>query len=371
MNPILYGAHKASLYYCSSDGYMGNIAASNATWGFHFRGQKLIRAMLKDLQKKYNLAAAQQVVFAGESAGGRGVMTNIDNLVQSSDNLLPSTAKVVAWIDSPLYVVLSPPVLPEVSAAGFPGFEVTEKLKYQSFNTTGIIPPDCEKAYATTPWYCQLGEFRMQFVKTPFFLVGSMADAYQLNSDTDQGNPKHYDASAMQFASDFSALTNKTVNTLISYFSSSTDSSTESSDSGEDSLESPHGSSSSKSSEARADSDSERAPADTLPLARPRIMSARQSYTGDDGDAVETTRRRSTSQSSATVVAKPLRQKLSTNRVRVKRKFFTDDRPPFLLEVDENTDTDIAAVVNDWTVPEKLEMSNISVSVLINYITFV
>lgn len=89
MNPILYGANKASLYYCSSDGYMGNLAASNATWGFHFRGQKLIRAMLKDLRKKYDLSSATLIVFAGESAGGRGVMTNIDSLVYSSEQYFP------------------------------------------------------------------------------------------------------------------------------------------------------------------------------------------------------------------------------------------------------------------------------------------
>jgi hypothetical protein len=41
---------------------------------------------------------------------------------------------------------------------------------------------------------------------------------------------------------------------------------------------------------------------------------------------------------------------------------YKDDRPPFVLEVDDETDADISAVLGDWTVPVGFDMVNLSVS---------
>jgi len=81
-NPLLWGAHKASLLYCSSDGYMGNVGATKASFNWHFRGQSTVRAMFQELARRFpSWAHASLVVFAGQSAGARGVMANIDALV--------------------------------------------------------------------------------------------------------------------------------------------------------------------------------------------------------------------------------------------------------------------------------------------------
>ena len=45
---------------------------------------------------------------------------------------------------------------------------------------------------------------------------------------------------------------------------------------------------------------------------------------------------------------------------RVKRVVFKDDRPPFILELDDETDVDISAVLSDWVVPIGFDMVNIS-----------
>jgi hypothetical protein len=50
-NSPLFGANKAALGYCSSDGYMGDAGASSDTWNYHFRGQALIRAMISELKR--------------------------------------------------------------------------------------------------------------------------------------------------------------------------------------------------------------------------------------------------------------------------------------------------------------------------------
>jgi hypothetical protein len=41
---------------------------------------------------------------------------------------------------------------------------------------------------------------------------------------------------------------------------------------------------------------------------------------------------------------------------------YKDDRPPFVLEVDDETDADISAVLADWSVPVGFDMVNLSVN---------
>jgi len=45
---------------------------------------------------------------------------------------------------------------------------------------------------------------------------------------------------------------------------------------------------------------------------------------------------------------------------RLRRTVFKDDRPPFILELDDETDADIAAVLSDWIAPVGFDMVNIS-----------
>lgn len=43
---------------------------------------------------------------------------------------------------------------------------------------------------------------------------------------------------------------------------------------------------------------------------------------------------------------------------RRKKVFYKDDRPPFILEIDEETDADLSAVVDDWAPPIGMDMVN-------------
>lgn len=47
-----------------------------------------------------------------------------------------------------------------------------------------------------------------------------------------------------------------------------------------------------------------------------------------------------------------------------KRMVYKDERPPFMLEVDDETDADIMAVLSDWWLPSKLDIVNVGVRVL-------
>jgi len=64
--------NKIYLMYCSSDAWVGDIGASEATFGFDFRGQRIIAATLAALaQPPFGLGAGDELVFGGCSAGAR------------------------------------------------------------------------------------------------------------------------------------------------------------------------------------------------------------------------------------------------------------------------------------------------------------
>lgn len=64
--------NKVYLAYCSSDGWIGDAAASESTWGYHFRGQRIIRSALHHLVKEGKLTLNSKILFSGGSAGARG-----------------------------------------------------------------------------------------------------------------------------------------------------------------------------------------------------------------------------------------------------------------------------------------------------------
>ena len=142
-----YGAHKAMLGYCSSDGYMGDVGASAATWGWHFRGQRLVFGFVKRLVEAHGLSSSSTIVFSGGSAGARGVMVLIDLLVRDH---FPPGAKVVGFLDSPYYIDVAPynPL--------YPGFAYEEQMKYLHMNTRALVPDDCAARYAGEEWKCQV-----------------------------------------------------------------------------------------------------------------------------------------------------------------------------------------------------------------------
>ncbi len=94
-NPTFHDANFAYGHYCTSDLWSGNSAAprpnSASASGWYFTGRIDLRAMVEVLQARYRLDdsnPATQVLFAGSSAGGVGVIVNADTVA----SLLPNAA---------------------------------------------------------------------------------------------------------------------------------------------------------------------------------------------------------------------------------------------------------------------------------------
>lgn len=173
----LHDANKVYLPYCSSDGHMGMVGSEDKAeklWGLYFRGADIVQSMMKALVKDYGLGdrADDQVVFGGYSAGGRGAMVNIDKIVDIPEALGKHPIKVLGALDSPLYMNIEP------LNSGTTGLKNMMRGAYANFNVKSVVPQDCASRHAGKEWRCIFGQFRLEFIKTPFVLFADQFDSY-------------------------------------------------------------------------------------------------------------------------------------------------------------------------------------------------
>jgi hypothetical protein len=194
-NSPFWGANKVLLGYCSSDGYMGD----NEAWGWQFRGQRIVFSLIDELIASYGLSSNSTIIMSGGSAGARGVMTLLDRLVEER---FPTGSQVVGFLDSPYYLDIAP------YSSDFPGFPFEEQSKYLYFNTSGVIYDDCASRYSSEQeesWKCQFGEYRIPYVKTPYLMVASQYDSYQLSNNLQVKYPKT--SKEIEYCNDFAKKT--------------------------------------------------------------------------------------------------------------------------------------------------------------------
>ena len=110
-------------------------------------------------------------------------MVNLDFLPGLlADMGAASAPRVLGFPDSPYWIDLVP------DRAAFPpdrfiGFAKQTQEIFALANISGRASAECVASFPTEPWKCALGVYRMPFVKTPFMMVASQSDAFQLFED--------------------------------------------------------------------------------------------------------------------------------------------------------------------------------------------
>merc|ERR1712166_711420 len=168
----LQNANKVFVRYCTSDAHMGN--AEN--WDRQFRGAEVVQAVLTDLVANKGLGSSKAfMLFGGGSAGSRGAMVHLD-YVPSMLGTAASQVEVVGFMDSPLYLDIA-----DSSGYYYFGNESSAVFDAQNISHTGTA---CAATYTgTDSWKCIFGQYRIPTITTPFFLVASLYDWYQLLFD--------------------------------------------------------------------------------------------------------------------------------------------------------------------------------------------
>jgi O-palmitoleoyl-L-serine hydrolase len=78
LNAAWYNANVAYIMYCSSDSWSGNTSTTLSGTPWTFQGRRIIESVFLTLARSYGLKSASDVLFSGCSAGGQGVVVNVD-----------------------------------------------------------------------------------------------------------------------------------------------------------------------------------------------------------------------------------------------------------------------------------------------------
>mmetsp|Transcript_10690 Transcript_10690/g.24937 ORF Transcript_10690/g.24937 Transcript_10690/m.24937 type:complete len:472 (+) Transcript_10690:35-1450(+) len=105
--PALAAAAHAYIAYCSSDSWTGNSTVLWSGRPWHFEGAQILATAVSTLLDQPRLRQSALVLFSGCSAGGRGMLYNLDGLCDLVRAKVPSAkcaglGDAAFWVDSVL-----------------------------------------------------------------------------------------------------------------------------------------------------------------------------------------------------------------------------------------------------------------------------
>lgn len=167
----LADANLVQLGYCTSDIYLGNVGASNATWGWHFRGEQVVRSTFAELIGTFGLGSSegQRLVIGGSSAGARGAAVWMDHLEELlSDVRYP--VQRLAFLDTPHPFHFIDAFLPTGTTGDYTAENtqtIVEMLSpgIDKFMLQGVCDDPAER------WKCLYAEFRLPKSRADYMIV--------------------------------------------------------------------------------------------------------------------------------------------------------------------------------------------------------
>jgi hypothetical protein len=148
-------------------------------YGFQFRGQRIVAAVLASLVQKQGMGnvTGTRLIFGGCSAGGRGAIFNLDYVpdILAAAGAAPGAVDVVGLFDAGLWVDI-PPAVPGIISQQCQTAALAEMA-----NATARMSAGCLAAYpGAESWKCLYGVYRMPFIETPYIMQESQLDTFQV-----------------------------------------------------------------------------------------------------------------------------------------------------------------------------------------------
>lgn len=112
-NPAFFQYNHVLVPYCSSDLWLGLKTNPNKPFSFvndsfvdnfSFRGQTIFRSVFADLLQHHDLADAEEIILAGSSAGGIGVLNHADWVLKHVVETNTFNARLLSLIDSAWFI---------------------------------------------------------------------------------------------------------------------------------------------------------------------------------------------------------------------------------------------------------------------------
>ncbi|GAA6220282.1 carboxylesterase notum2-like [Lates japonicus] len=193
-NPHWHNANIVFIPYCSSDVWSGTGPAptppprprqgrekerernANAT-EYTFMGSLIIREVIKDLIPK-GIKQAKVVLLSGTSAGGTGVLLNIERVASQLEQLGAET-QVRGLVDSGWFIESKQQRSPNCPETVSCSPEDAIKIGLRLWN--GVVPDRCRQLYKRgEEWQCFFGHKLYSTLTSPLFVVQWLFDEEQL-----------------------------------------------------------------------------------------------------------------------------------------------------------------------------------------------
>ncbi|ALC43262.1 Notum, partial [Drosophila busckii] len=178
-NPYWHNANHVLVPYCSSDSWSGTriepeTPEREGSW--RFMGALILRQVIADLiPLGLGRVPGGELLLVGSSAGGLGVMLNLDRIRDFLINEKQLQVTVRGVSDSGWFLDREPytPAAVASSEAVRQGWKLWQ----------GLLPEDCTKAHAAEPWRCYFGYRLYPTLKTPLFVFQWLFDEAQMRAD--------------------------------------------------------------------------------------------------------------------------------------------------------------------------------------------
>ncbi|KAK9498545.1 hypothetical protein O3M35_003154 [Rhynocoris fuscipes] len=173
-NPHWWNANHVFIPYCTSDSWTGRRITPLANSEFSFMGAIIIEQVIKELIP-LGLANASTLILAGSSAGGAGVMLNLEEVQKILEPY--SSIQVRGITDSGWFLDRAPYSSNAESIAS------VEAIKKGLALWKGQIPISCKALYIQEPWRCFFGYRLYPSLKVPLFVFQWLFDEAQMTAD--------------------------------------------------------------------------------------------------------------------------------------------------------------------------------------------
>ncbi|XP_026671001.1 palmitoleoyl-protein carboxylesterase NOTUM [Ceratina calcarata] len=172
-NPYWWNANHVFVPYCTSDSWSGTRSSANDM--FSFMGAEIVTQVIRDLVP-LGLENASSLLMAGSSAGGTGVMLNLDhvrNLIHYKLGLRFVDIRGVS--DSGWFLDRAP-----YSSNGLSSVDAVRKgMEFWKAR----MPDNCVAKYPTEPWRCYFGYRLYPTLTVPLFVFQWLFDEAQMSAD--------------------------------------------------------------------------------------------------------------------------------------------------------------------------------------------
>uniref|UniRef100_A0AAR2LAA3 Notum, palmitoleoyl-protein carboxylesterase n=1 Tax=Pygocentrus nattereri TaxID=42514 RepID=A0AAR2LAA3_PYGNA len=165
--------------YCSSDVWSGATPKTDQN-DYAFMGSLIIKEVVKNLLSK-GLDNGKILLLAGSSAGGTGVLLNVDAVSELLEELGHPNIQVRGLSDSGWFLdnkqYLCTDCVDTISCA--PTEAIKRGIKYWG----GVVPERCRLAHEGSEWNCFFGYRVYPTIRRPVFVVQWLFDEAQLTVD--------------------------------------------------------------------------------------------------------------------------------------------------------------------------------------------